>query len=77
MIKVTRINKEKIIVNAELIEFLEETPDSIISLTTGKKLAVVETIDEIINRIIKYRQQIHNPCGLLQRFGERNAAQDI
>ncbi|MHC9541044.1 MAG: flagellar FlbD family protein [Vulcanimicrobiota bacterium] len=60
MIKVTRINREKIVVNAELIEFLEETPDSIISLTTGKKLAVVETIDEIIDMIIRYRQQIHN-----------------
>ncbi|MGV8121217.1 MAG: flagellar FlbD family protein [Candidatus Xenobiia bacterium LiM19] len=64
MIKVTRINREQIVVNAELIEFLEETPDSIISLTTGKKLAVVETIDEIIDMIIRYRQQIHNSCRL-------------
>jgi len=69
MIKVTRINREQIVVNAELIEFLEETPDSIISLTTGKKLAVVETIAEIIDMIIRYRQQIHNSCRLTHSLG--------
>jgi flagellar protein FlbD len=75
MIKVTRINKEQIVVNAELIEFLEETPDCIISLTTGKKLAVVETIDEIMDRIIRYRQQIHSPQVLPGSRDDRKAAE--
>ena len=55
MIKVTRINNKELVVNAELIEFLEKTPDSIISLTTGKKFAVIDTIDEIIEKVIDYR----------------------
>jgi len=74
MIKVTRINREQIVVNAELIEFLEETPDSIISLTTGKKLAVVETIDEIIDMVIRYRQQIHNSCRLTRSLSDEDSS---
>jgi Uncharacterized protein, possibly involved in motility len=37
MIYVTRLNNEEFIINAELIEFIEKTPDTVISLTTGKK----------------------------------------
>ena len=52
MILVTRINKvDQFYVNEELIEFIEETPDTIISLNTGKKIAVMETAIEIIEKI--------------------------
>jgi flagellar protein FlbD len=61
MIKVTRINNKELVVNAELIESIEQTPDSIISLTTGKKFAVVETIDEIVEKVIRYRVKINTP----------------
>ena len=58
MIAVTRLNGEQFVVNAELVELVESTPDTIVSLTTGKKYMVKETIDEIIDRIIQYRRQI-------------------
>lgn len=44
--------------NAELIETIEETPDTVISLTTGKKIIVKENADEIRKRIIEYKKEI-------------------
>ncbi len=56
MIKVTRLNGQKIVVNADLIEFVEEIPDTIISLTTGKKIMVRENSEEIIEKAVVYRR---------------------
>jgi len=58
MIKVTRINQTVIYVNSDLIEFMEETPDTILSMTTGKKLMVTETAEEIQAKIIAFRREI-------------------
>ncbi len=57
MIKVTRLNGQEIVVNADLIEYLESSPDTIIALTTGKKIMVKESVDEVIERIIEYRRR--------------------
>ncbi|MCL2125774.1 MAG: flagellar FlbD family protein [Oscillospiraceae bacterium] len=52
MILVTRINKvDQFYINEDMIEFIEETPDTIISLNTGKKMAVMETAIEVIEQI--------------------------
>lgn len=59
MIKVTRLNHQELVVNAEQIEFVEATPDTIISLVSGKKMVVTETVDQIIERVIAYKQAIH------------------
>lgn len=56
MIKVTRINDTVLVINADLIEFVEASPDTIISLTTGKKVVVRETIDEIIERVAVFKR---------------------
>lgn len=58
MIRVTRINGDPVVVNAEFIEFIEPTPDTVMSLTTGKKMMVRETVDEVIERIVEYRQRV-------------------
>jgi flagellar protein FlbD len=58
MIKVTRLSGESYIINSELIEFIEATPDTVITLTTGKKVVVKENVEEIINRAIGYKQKI-------------------
>lgn len=73
MIRVTRINNKELVVNAELIEFLEKTPDSIISLTTGKKFAVVESIDEIIEKVIAYRAMINDRPKVRDRNSPRES----
>lgn len=56
MIKVTRLNNSEIVINADLIEFIESSPDTIISLTDGKKIMVKETPDEIIDRVAGFRR---------------------
>ena len=54
MITVTRLNNSKLIVNAELIRFIESTPDTLITLTTDDKLMVRESADEVVRRCIEY-----------------------
>ena len=60
MIKVTLLNDTKIYLNAEMIELVEEKPDTIITLSTDKKIIVKEKIDEIITRVISYKRRIYN-----------------
>lgn len=60
MIKVTRINKvEQFYVNEELIEFIEETPDTVISMESGKKIVVMEPAEVVIERIIQEKRKLH------------------
>lgn len=61
MIHVTRLHGEDIIINAALIEFIESTPDTMISLTTGRKVMVRESVDEVIDRAIAYHRALHAP----------------
>jgi len=59
MITVTCLNGRTLVINADLIEFVEETPDTIISLTTNKKIIVLETAEDIINKVIQYKRKIY------------------
>jgi flagellar protein FlbD len=59
VIKVTRLNRSELVVNAELIQFVEATPDTIVTLSDGKKVVVREPVDEVIKRIIAYRRQAY------------------
>ena len=56
MIEVTKINGIKVLVNPDLIELVEETPDTVLTLTTGKKIIVKESRQEIKNLVILYRK---------------------
>lgn len=58
VIKVTRINGEGFFINAEHIEHMEITPDTIITVTSGRKFIVKESPTEIIERVIAYRRQL-------------------
>ena len=58
MIEVTRLNGTKILINPDLIEFVEETPDTVISFTTGRKIIVKESRQEIKNLVKSYRKDI-------------------
>jgi len=60
MIKVTRLNETELVVNTDLIEFVESIPDTIISLTTGKKIMVKETTDEIIEKVKDFKRGTQN-----------------
>ena len=58
MISVHRLNNDEFLVNCDLIEFVEETPDTVISMTSGRKLVVSERCEEIKRLIIEYKRQI-------------------
>ena len=58
MIDVTKMNGGSITVNADLIETVEETPDTIITLTTGKKIIVKESRQEVKNLVKSYKRDI-------------------
>ncbi len=57
MIEVTKLNDTKLLINAELIETVEETPDTVISFVTGKKIIVKESRQEIKNLVILYKRE--------------------
>ena len=57
MIKVTRLNGKEYYINPDL-EFIESTPDTVITMTTSKKIVVVEDIEDIVHRIIEFRRKI-------------------
>jgi len=55
MIKVKRLNEKEFVINSDLIEFIEETPDTVITLTTGRKVVVKESVDDIIEKVIDFK----------------------
>ena len=59
MIEVTKFNEEKITINADLIESVEETPDTVISLSTGRKIIVKESRQEVRNLVILYKKECY------------------
>jgi flagellar protein FlbD len=58
VIAVTRLNDQAFIVNADLIETIEANPDSVITLTTGRKYVVRESVDEIVRRVMDYHERV-------------------
>jgi flagellar protein FlbD len=58
MITVTRLNSQALVINAELIKFIEHTPDTMITLTTGERIMVRETVKEVVARAIQYGRQV-------------------
>ena len=58
MIKVTRLNGKPFVINADMIQFIEETPDTVITLSNHEKVLVKESADEVIRRVIEYGRAI-------------------
>jgi flagellar protein FlbD len=58
MIRLTRINRVPLVLNSDLIEHLESTPDTVIALTNGQKLVVMESAEQVIQKVIEFRRLI-------------------
>lgn len=58
MIKLTRLNKTAFVLNCELIEAVESTPDTVITMVSGKKFVVAESVDEVVERVIQYKGNV-------------------
>jgi flagellar protein FlbD len=59
MIKVTHLDGEPFILNADLIRYIEARPDTFITLTSGERLVVAESMDEVLRRAVAYQQAKH------------------
>ena len=64
MVRLTRLNHEPVVLNSDLIEHIEETPDTVIMLTNGEILRVRETADQVVDRIVEFRRRIQCPEAL-------------
>jgi len=60
MIRLTRLNRAPMVLNSDLIEHIDVTPDTVITLTTGQILRVRETADEVVERIVEFRRRVHD-----------------
>ena len=58
MIHLTRLNSASMVLNSDLIEHIDVTPDTVITLTTGQILRVRETAEEVVHRIVEFRKRI-------------------
>jgi len=56
MIELTRLNRQVLSLNADLIKYVEQAPDTVITLVTGEKLVVAESADEVVRRVIRFRR---------------------
>jgi len=61
MIELSRLNGHPIVVNAELLKFVEQNPDTVITLVTGDKLVVREAAPEVMRRALEYRRKLLHP----------------
>lgn len=69
MIKLTRTSGKEFVLNVNLILEVQETPDTVITLTNGKKLLVRNSADDIIEKAVKYHQKI---MGEISKTGEKS-----
>ena len=72
MISLTRLNRVEIVLNSDLIEFIEATPDTVITLTTGQKIMVLEAASDVVDRVVRFRRSILS--GAFLEPGTRDAA---
>ena len=61
MIRLTRLNHVPMILNSDLIEHIDMTPDTIVTLTSGQKYTVLETAEEVVDKVISFRQMLNSP----------------
>ena len=58
MIQLTRLNKHPLAVNSDLIKFVEQAPDTVITLVTGEKIVVLEKAQEVLDRVVQFRRSV-------------------
>jgi flagellar protein FlbD len=58
MIRLTRLNNQGLTVNSDLIKFVEQSPDTLITLVTGEKIVVRESVEEVLARLVEFRRSV-------------------
>jgi flagellar protein FlbD len=62
MIKLTRLNGEEFVLNADLIRYVERRPDTYVTLTSNDRIIVRETVEEVVKRAIAYTRAVRAPA---------------
>jgi len=71
MIQLTRLNKHPLAVNSDLIKFVEQAPDTVITLVTGEKIVVLEKAQEVLDLVVQFRRSVLQ--GVMLRWDNRSA----
>ena len=58
MVQLTRLNNQTFMVNSDLIKFVERSPDTVITLVTGEKIVVRDTVEQVLERVVEFRRSI-------------------
>ena len=58
MIQLTRLNNKPLMVNSDLIKFVEQSPDTLVTLITGEKIVVLEKAEEVLVRVLEFRRAV-------------------
>lgn len=74
MIHLTRLNGNPLVVNSELIKYAEASPDTVLTLTTGEKIVVLESCEEVVQRTVSYRARVFAAASAFQAVAESGAA---
>jgi flagellar protein FlbD len=77
MIALKRFNGQEFVLNADYIESIESTPDTVITLTSGKKILVKNTLEDIVGKAIKYKQLINQSLKVIQRTPSDAAEKNV
>ncbi|HBW23738.1 MAG: flagellar protein FlbD [Elusimicrobia bacterium GWA2_56_46] len=59
MIKLRKLNGTEIVVNAELIESVEASPDTVLSLATGNRYLVKDSVQEVVDKVVEYKKKVY------------------
>ena len=70
MIRLSRINHAPLVLNADMIEHVEITPDTVIAMMNGQKFVVTESVDEVIRKVIDFRRSISELPQIMDRSAE-------
>jgi uncharacterized protein YlzI (FlbEa/FlbD family) len=58
MIQLTRLNNHPLIINSDLVKLIENAPDTVLTLVTGEKIVVLESSDQVLERIVEFRRRV-------------------
>jgi len=76
MIQLTRLNNHPLIVNSDLIKYIERSPDTVITLVNGEKILVREKADQVLERVLEFRRAVLRGLHAADLFSTALAAAD-
>jgi flagellar protein FlbD len=77
MILLTRLNNRPLVVNSDMIKFIENTPDTVITLVTGEKIVVLETVAEVMEEILNFRRRVVAAPGTIVRGADEAESEGL